>query len=272
VPLVALGLALASAVIHAGWNTMLARAQDTEAATAIMLPVAVIIYAPVAAARWRVAPEAWSYIVASAACELVYFALLGAAYRRYELGVVYPLARGLSPVLLLGVTLAGAGALLSLAQSIAVLLIAAGIVLVWGFKRSGHLRDVGLAVAIAACIAVYTLIDRVGARYADPVVYALLVLVLPAVAYPAAMLKIKGVRVLRAHATWHTMVAAVAMLGAYTLVLRALLLAPAAPVAAVRETSVVFATLGAALVLRERVGMPQFVGTALVTVGIILLA
>ena len=106
----ALLLALGAAMLHAGWNVLLARARDVRAATAVALVVGVILFAPFAAATWRVEVSALPWIACSAALELVYFVLLTAAYGRSDLSLVYPIARGVAPVLVLvGASAAGAG-------------------------------------------------------------------------------------------------------------------------------------------------------------------
>src|SRR5487761_505754 len=99
-PSSALLLALGAACIHALWNVLLARAKDIEAATA----VAVVV--------WHAHRAVVPFIVASAALQLVYFTLLPMAYRLAELSVVYPIARGTAPVLVLVVGLVGLGILL----------------------------------------------------------------------------------------------------------------------------------------------------------------
>src|SRR5438034_8843753 len=81
----ALLLALGAAFVHAFWNVLLARARDPEAATAVAVVVAVVVFAPVAAAVWEVDARVWPFVAASAALELLYYALLAAAYRRAEL-------------------------------------------------------------------------------------------------------------------------------------------------------------------------------------------
>src|SRR4051794_26891358 len=156
-PLSALLLALAAAFVHALWNLLLARAPDTQSATAVALVVAVVAFAPVAAFTWRAEADVWPYVLASSLLELAYFALLAAAYTRAELSVVYPLARGSAPVLVLlvGVAFLGTGA--SSAQVVGVLLVAVGVVLVRGGAAR---RGVLLALAIGACIAAYTLVDK----------------------------------------------------------------------------------------------------------------
>ena len=84
----ALALALGAAVLHAGWNLLLARARDVQAATAVVLGLGILVYAPAALATWDVDPEVWPYAVASAVFELAYVALLGYAYSTAELSVV----------------------------------------------------------------------------------------------------------------------------------------------------------------------------------------
>src|SRR3989442_241133 len=81
-----------------------ARAADVEAATAAALPVGLVVFAPVAVVWWRVEGAAVPFVVASSGLELAYVALLAAAYRRAELSLVYPLTRGLAPVLVLVVS------------------------------------------------------------------------------------------------------------------------------------------------------------------------
>src|SRR5690348_2028041 len=148
----ALALALAAAAIHALWNLLLARERETEAAAAVALLTSVIVFAPVAAATWRVQWAAVPYIAASAAFELAYYALLIAAYRRAEMSVVYPIARGTAPVLVLVVG-AAIGTATSAVQAAGVCLVAAGVLLVRGLPRARDRRAGGLALAVAACIA-----------------------------------------------------------------------------------------------------------------------
>src|SRR2546425_8310891 len=97
VPLSGLGLALAAAFVHALWNLLLARARDIEAATAVALVVAVAAFALPAAAFWHVDGRVWPYVAGSAASELVYFAVLAAAYRPAEFSGLHPIARRSAP-------------------------------------------------------------------------------------------------------------------------------------------------------------------------------
>jgi drug/metabolite transporter (DMT)-like permease len=272
VPLTALLLALAAACLHAGWNVLLAGARDSEAATAVALVVAAVAFAPVAVVTWDVESGAWPYIVASAALELLYFGLLAAAYRRSELALVYPLARGAAPVLVL----IGSVVILShgpgVAEAVGVVVVAAGVLLVRGVGGHADRRGTALALLVGMSIAAYTLVDKEGLRYADPLPYLELVLAGPALVYAAGIAVAKGRPALRAESRPATALAGLAMFGAYGFVLAALQRAPAAPVAAVRETSVVIAVVLAAIVLREHVTRRRLAGSAVVAAGIALIA
>ena len=262
----ALGLALAAAALHALWNLLLARESDTEATTAVSLLAFVAALAPLAVATWRVEGAALPYIVASGLLELTYIALLAAAYRRFELSLVYPLARGLAPVLALVAVVIAVGARPSAGEIAVVLAVATGILLIRGIRRSS--RGSALAVAIAGSIAGYTVVDRYGIRHANAAPYLLLVILAPAVAYPLAVGRARVAAAARPIA----MAIGVASAATYLLVLLALRLASAPSVSAVRETSVVIATALGRAVLREPVGRRRFAGAVLVVAGVALLA
>src|SRR3954471_11058886 len=162
-PASALGLALAAALVHALWNLLLAGARDSQAATAVGMCVGCVLFLPALAGDFD--SDVWPYVVASSALELLYFALLALAYSRFELSAVYPLARGSAPVFVLllgGVSLA--------LQAVGVVLVACGVLLVRGLRR-GDWEETILALAVGACIAGYTLVDKHGLRYADPLPY-----------------------------------------------------------------------------------------------------
>jgi drug/metabolite transporter (DMT)-like permease len=271
VPTSALVLALGAAVFHALWNVLLARARDPEAATAVALVVAALAFAPVAALTWDVDRGAWPWIAASAGFELVYFVLLAAAYRRAQFGLVYPLARGLAPVIVLVVGVLALGTEPTAGQALGVAMIAAGVLLVRGVRR-GDPVGTAFAAGIAACIAAYTLVDKEGMRHAAPLPYLEVVLVGPTLVYAAAVAAVKGRPALRREIGWAPAVAGVIMFGSFALTLAALGRAPAAPVAALRETGVVWAALLAVLFLRERVSPARFAGAVVVAAGIAVLA
>lgn len=264
-PAAALGLALGAAFLHAVWNLLLRGSRDSEAATAVAVVVFVLALAPLAAFTWNVDGSVWRFVVPSALLELAYVALLAAAYRRYELSVVYPVARGLAPVAALVIALVVVRAHLSAGEVAGVIVVGAGVLLVRG-SRSRVGVPVGLLIAWIT--GGYTVIDRYGIRHADAPSYALLVMLAAAVAYPPLV----GLRRVRAALALRSLMVGVLSAAAYLLVLLALRRASAPAVAAVRETGVVIAAVLAAVILRERVTVKRVAGAAAVAAGVAILA
>jgi drug/metabolite transporter (DMT)-like permease len=263
---------LGSAGLHAWWNWLIAEARDSHAVTAVALVSAALVFLPVAILTWDVDAAAWPYIAASAVAELAYFALLAAAYQRADLSFVYPIARGAAPVIVLAVSVAFLGVALAAGEVFGVLAIVAGVLLVRGIGPAGAGRGLPLALGVAACIAGYTLIDDEGIRHAAALGYFEAVLVLTAIPYAAAVWATRGGDAVRAAMTPRAVAAGLAMFAAYALALAALEVAEAAPVAALRETSVVIATAAAAISARERVPPRRLAGAVVVVGGIAAIA
>jgi drug/metabolite transporter (DMT)-like permease len=267
----AFALALGAAALHATWNALLARSPDVRAATAVALAVAVVLFAPFAAATWEVEREAIPWIAASATLELVYFLLLTAAYQRSDLSLVYPIARGTAPILvLMGATLAGAA--VGFLQAAGVVLVGAGVMLVRGIRGAVDGHGVALSLAIGATIAGYTLVDKEGIEHAATLPYLELVLAPVAAATLLHQLATHGRESVRAAVSGSAVAAGVLSFAAYALALAALELAPAPAVAAVRETSILFAVALGAFVLREQVGTWRATGAGVVVAGVALVA
>jgi drug/metabolite transporter (DMT)-like permease len=264
-------LALAAAVLHAAWNLLLARAPQTAPASAVALLAGSALFLPVAILTWDVDAAAIPYVAASVLLELAYLGLLSAAYDRAQLTVVYPIARGSAPVLVLIVAVA-AGATASAGQVAGVLLVAGGVLALRGLGPGAATRDGLLGLAVGVTIASYTVVDDHGLDHAAALPYLQLVVGLSGVAYAAIVARTHGVAALRRAAGWPTLAAGVGVFAAYGLTLLALDRAAAAPVAALRETSVLVAVAIAALVLDEPVGRRKLAGAALVVGGVALVA
>ncbi|MGH2715519.1 MAG: EamA family transporter [Thermoleophilaceae bacterium] len=280
----AFGLALGAAFLHAFWNVLLAGSRDSVAATGALLLFGTALLAPAALLFGGVSAEAVPFIAASAALELAYFALLALAYRDGELGVVYPVARGSAPVLVLAVAALGLGKGVSGLAAVGVVLVAAGVLLVGARGRWGGLwtdmgtesapppggrRDLAFGLAIGVTIAGYTLVDSEGLDHADPLPYLFLITAAVCVVYCGALLGTGHGSELRAELRPRTLLTAAATFGAYAMVLAALQMAPAAPVAAVRESSIVIAAFMAWLFLGEE---RRLTGAALVAAGVAAIA
>jgi drug/metabolite transporter (DMT)-like permease len=270
-PTTALALALAAAVLHATWNLLIVRARDTQAATGVALVASVALFFPVALIVWDVQAAALPYIVVSGLLELTYIALLAAAYARVPLSIVYPVARGTAPVLVLVLGALLLGIEPSAGQVVGILVVAAGVMIVRGLGRDVQLSQLVLPLLVAVTIAGYTLVDRSGIHHAGAIPYFELTALITLL-YPAWIVRERGVAVLRAELRPASVVAGGAMFAAYCLVLAALRLAPPGPVAAVRESSVVIATGLAAGLLGEQVSRLRMLGAILVAVGVAILA
>lgn len=230
--------------------------------------MSVVAGAPFALVFWRFDSDVWPFLIAGSLLQLLYFALLAFAYTHAELSVVYPVARGLAPVLVLvgAVVVTGAGT--TPRQVAGVLLVAAGILLVRGVRRG---KGALLAVAIACVIATYTVVDKHGVVHASPVAYLEVMCIFTGAVYAPAIAAMRGTSALRAELNWRSVAAGIGTFAAYAFVLGALQLASAASVAAVRESGVLVATALAAFVLRERVTAWRAGGAVLVVGGIVLL-
>jgi drug/metabolite transporter (DMT)-like permease len=276
----ALALALGAAFLHAAWNVLLAGSRDSVAATGALLLFGAVLLAPAALVGGGVSSSAVPFIAASAALELAYFVLLARAYRGGELSIVYPVARGSAPVLVLGAAAFGLGKGVSGLAALGVILVAGGVLLL-GLASVGpemrhmrdqegpHSRDLVQGLAIGVAIAGYTLVDSEGLDHADPLPYLFLIAAVCAAAYNGALVLSGRAQELREALTGRMLAAAAATFGAYAMILAALQMAPAAPVAAVRESSIVIAALMAWLFLGEE---RRLTGAALVAAGVAVIA
>jgi uncharacterized membrane protein len=273
VPVSAVALALGAAFLHAGWNVLLAGARDTVAATAGLQLWGVALLAIPAVLTGGVTAEAVPFIAASAALELLYFFLLARAYGGGDLSVVYPVARGTAPALVLVVGAIALRESVPVAAAVGVLAVAAGVLLVglgafpfrFARKSAQPPRDLLFGLAIGAVIASYTLVDSEAMEHADPIAYLALVVAPCAIVYPL-------VTKTRPDLSARTALTAAATFGAFLMVLAAFKLAPAAPVAAVRDTSIVIAALLAAVFLHEAVGRRRLAGAVVVAAGVAAIA
>ena len=160
----------------------------------------------------------------------------------------------------------------SAGQVAGVALVATGVVVVGGAGQHGGRARRRLRPGGRACIAAYTLVDKAGLEHARPIAYLELLLTCSVLPYLLALASLGRGRALRSELGPTSVAIGVLAFAAYALVLAALRIAPAAPVAAVRESSVVIAALLAAALLDEPVGPRRLGGAALVTIGICAIA
>jgi drug/metabolite transporter (DMT)-like permease len=197
--------------------------------------------------------------------------VLARAYRRADLSVVYPVARGVAPLVVLVSGAAALGAGVSVWQVGGVLLVGLGVVLIRGLRSRARRSDLALGLLLSGLIASYTLVDKHGIRYASPVVYLDVSMAPAALANAALAVRRRGRGAVVRAAGLVPTTAGCASLGAYILVLAALQRASAASVAAVRETSVLLVAALAARFLGEPVGRSRLAGAVAVVAGVALL-
>lgn len=265
---------LGAGFLHASWNALLKSSPGGDAlldtATVVAgsslwgLVVVPLVGAPAAAA--------WPYMAASAAIHFGYYLTLSQAYRTGDLSFAYPLMRGTAPLL---VALLGIALLRELpppAMAVGIVLISLGIVSIAFAQHRKHPPGAAYwAFANAGLIAVYTLIDASGVRAsgnaAGYVSWLIFLEGLPFLLWVVTRRGERAVRYLRDNAT-RGLIGGACSLAAYGIVLWAMTRAPVAAVAALRETSVLFAALLGSLWLKERFGLRRLAGAVSVVLGI----
>lgn len=263
---------LAAALVHAGWNVLVKGAADKLSMTIAVAIGAGLVGAVSLPFLPMPASQSWPFLGVSVLLQSVYYLLIARAYRIADMSLAYPLMRGVAPaaVALFGIPLFGE--MQSGGQWLAVGLISTGVLaLALGAFRQQPLAGAGMATALcnALVIAAYTLVDASGVRLSgSPVAYALLLAVFTGLG-TVAMALVGGARPRLTVRTFGIGLAGgAATTLSYGVALWAMTRAPVAPVAALRETSIVFALILSRLVFGEKVGGRRFAAAFLVTAGV----
>lgn len=268
---------LVAAMFHAGWNLFVKRVDDKQ----VGMTAVVLGHTPFAIAAVAVSPlpstSSTPWIAAGALIHVAYQLLLLRSYRVGDLSQVYPLARGVAPLLVAVVSAWFLGERLTMTETLGIATIAAGIIALSFVRRGDGERNgkaVALSLATGVFIAGYTLVDGMGAREAGTALgfygwlsigNALLFAAIMRGASPGLV-----TRVLTKE--WRLTVAGGgASFLAYAIVTWAFTVAPIALVAALRETSIAFAVLFGSVVLRERTGIAKTVAVAGMLAGVVIL-
>ncbi|WP_397450397.1 EamA family transporter [Pseudomonas sp. NA-150] len=270
-------LVLIAAVLHATWNTLIKFSGERLLVIASMDVVA-FTFAVVMLGFVSPPPAAvWPWMIGSAVFELIYRVLLIRAYRVGDLGLVYPLMRGLSPLVVLGLTLVFAGEHLTTQQILGILLIPCGMVcLLWQGGGGARLPWSMLPVVglIGLCIGCYTWIDghvlQLGAQPLDYLVWLSLISAWP---FPLmALCSKRQAFTLFWREQWRLGISVgLCVLLSYALVLWAMQLGSVAEAAALREISVVLVVLFGMRYLKEPFGRPRLMACGLVLLGMLLM-
>jgi phosphonate utilization associated putative membrane protein len=268
-------LVLGSALLHASWNAIIKSSRDVTLDTALVAAGAGVLSLPLIAFVPVPASASWPYLGASVAIHIGYFTTLVGAYRVGDLGHAYPLMRGTAPLLvaLFGIVLLDEhpGA----SMWLGIVLISAGILSIGLLQQGRAHRDATLwALANAAIIASYTLVDGAGARLSGtPAGYGAWMFWLQGLPFVGLVIGLRQRAALDyARRNWRRgLGGGLCVISAYGIVLWAMTEAPVAAVAALRETSVIFAALLGSVFLGEPFGRRRVIGACAVALGVIAL-
>jgi drug/metabolite transporter (DMT)-like permease len=261
---------LLAAFLHATWNAIV-KAGGDKFLTTIMVTTAAAALAAVLLPFLHAPDQAsWPFAVASAFFQVAYFLLVARTYQVADMSQTYPLMRGTAPLIVALVSVFRLGETLSPVAWLGVIAISLGI---FNIALGSSLKDrkgVYLALVNALVIAAYTLIDGIGVRRSGtPAAYTLWVFLLtgvPLALWAFGARRSTFVPYLRRH--WSLGVAGgIGTTASYGLALWAMTLAPVALVAALRETSILFGTVIAGLVLKEPLGPRRIVSACIIAGG-----
>lgn len=276
---------LCGAMLHAGWNALVKSSGDKPLDTALVHVMGALVAIPLLLWVGLPGTAGLPYIAASLVIHIGYYIALAGAYQHGELGLTYPIMRGFAPLLVA----LGSSTLLGESPSPAawagVLGITLGVSLV-GLAHPGqalhHGKALAYAFANAGIIALYTVVDGRGVRAevaagGDAVRYVMLLFVLDGISYPSLVWwrrSREGRAAILAYARQRWPLATLggsASIGSYAIALWAMTVAPVASVAALRETSVLFAALLGTVLLKERFGLQRAIGTGVIAAGVMAL-
>jgi drug/metabolite transporter (DMT)-like permease len=265
---------LGAAFLHALWNAMIKVGRSKIGSMVVLSVMEVPIGLAVVIMRPLPAPEVWPWVMAAGATHFAYKFFLTYAYERGDLSRVYPIARGAAPLF---VALIGAVALadaVSSAEYIGIAILGLGILMMArGVLSDGEsLKLLPFALGSAAATATYTLIDGMGARISgDAVAYVGWIFIVDGLLFAGGMLMLRGRVVLAGGLRGWALggAASAASYGAYAISVWAMTVAPIAVVAALRETSILFAVLIGWLLFGERMNPGKAMAAAMIVVGVI---
>jgi len=273
----AAGLVLLAALFHATWNALVKTSGDRLSVLAMVNGCSAIIAIVMLPFVDVPARESWAYLFASIVLHTGYYLFLVEAYRVGDLSHVYPLARGLSPLLVAGAAVVFAGELLPAAAFFGVVLACAGIVSLsfdGGPPWRNDARPLLFALGTAAFIASYTIVDGIGVRRAGTVagyvawLFALDAILIILIAWFIRRREFRWT----IRSEWKKGAAGgVLALAAYGLVIWAMSISAMAAVSALRETSVIFAALIGTILLKERFGLLRVGSAIMVAAGVVLM-
>ncbi|MES2256784.1 MAG: EamA family transporter [Pseudomonadota bacterium] len=267
------GAILFAAALHAAWNALIKRGdQDALMATigiatsAALISLCLLPFVPAPAFA------SWPFLAASTLPQIAYYILIAKIYRTSDLGLAYPVMRGTAPLFVTAANAILFGEILSPLGLLGVACICGGVLLIAGgrFQRSDAGVTVAMAIGTALVIASYTVLDGIGVRLSGaPVGYTLWIFLLtglPMAGWGMLRHRAQLLQSVRAR-PWIPLGGGGASLLSYGIAVWAMTRAPVAAVAALRETSILFAALISVVLLREKLTWNRIAAAVLLTAG-----
>ena len=271
------GLVLLAALLHASWNAMAKSGGEPQFSIASYRLISAICCIPLLFIFPLPLAESWPLLIASVIIHTAYYVTLSMSYRVGDLSQMYPLFRGLAPVLVVIGAALFAGELLPPGAMLGIGLVSLGLMsITFSGGKLGRMSPVALrwGLATSFLIAAYTVADGMGVRLAgNPFSYIIWLFLFEPVPIGLWLLA-------RQRAGWFNYMrskpfkvggGALAAASAYAMVIYAMSVAPMALVSSLRETSVIFAALIGTLLFREPFGRQRILAAIIVCVGVVLI-
>jgi drug/metabolite transporter (DMT)-like permease len=268
---------IAAAILHAVWNASIKDSGDKF----VNMAAVILGQAPLAALTLLFVPipvfDSLPYLLVGIALHIGYQFFLPLSYKYGDLTLVYPIARGVAPLIVAGISVLFLGVELNTVEIIGVLTIGTGIMSLALVRKSDGQRNgkaVGLALITGCFIASYSLVDGTGARIAGTAIGFYGLLALGSTLGYSVILSVWKPGTLRL--AWRSrklkgLLGGSASFIAFSLVIWAFTQAPIALVTALRETSIIFALLIGVFVLKEKLDLMKVVSTMITVGGAIIL-
>ncbi len=280
-PILAIALLLASAAIHALWNLLLKQSRDKYLAMGWQVILSAMVAIPALFFTGLPPRSVWFILLISVALEGVYFLLLSFAYDNHDFSLVYPVARGAAPALVVLWSaiflreIPSAGGFLGIAMIICGLFILGATSLSRPQDGKPQFRGIAAALAISLVISIYTVIDGFAVKHSPALAYGLgLFLLVPLINTPFIVGYYGRDRFFDAGRTQPLQLFSIGFLAVvgYLFALFAYSLAPVNYSEAIREVSLVIGAIAGWRFLGEKMGKARVLGAVVIFAGIVLIA
>jgi len=280
-PILAIALLLTSAVLHALWNLLLKQAPEKYVAMGWQVIISGVISFVLLFFTGLPPSSMWVFAAVSMTLEAIYFVLLSFAYRDHDFSLVYPVARGAAPALVVLWSFLFLHEVPSIVGFIGIITIILGLIIVGGTniiqEKDGkpQFKGIAIALSISLIISIYTIVDGFAVKHGPALPYGLAMFTLvPVLTSPVIVRHYGWEKFIEGRKKQPARLILVGFLGviAYLLALFAYSLAPVNYSEAIREVSVVMGAFAGWQFLGEKLGKIRVLGAAVIFAGIVLIA